>query len=76
MDFGTLCWYPLPCLRGNPSRDIRTAKEAGKMTERKNLCAYIPIALHEKVSAARAEAGLNTKDYVTQVLTEYYRYPT
>ena len=42
------------------------------MTERKNLCAHIPIALHEKVSAARAEAGLNTNDYVTQVLTEYY----
>ena len=41
------------------------------MTERKNLCAHIPIALHEKVSAARAEAGLNTNDYVTQVLTEY-----
>ena len=42
------------------------------MTGRKNLCAHIPIALHEKVSAARAEAGLNTNDYVTQVLTEYY----
>ena len=42
------------------------------MTSRKNLCAHIPIALHEKVSAARAEAGLNTNDYVTQVLTEYY----
>ena len=42
------------------------------MTGRKDLCAHIPIALHEKVSAARAEAGLNTNDYVTQVLTEYY----
>ena len=42
------------------------------MTERKNLCAHILIALHEKVSAARAEAGLNTNDYVTQVPTEYY----
>ena len=42
------------------------------MTGRKNLCAHIPIALHEKVSAARVEAGLNTNDYVTQVLTEYY----
>ena len=44
------------------------------MTGRKNLCAHIPIALHEKVSAARAEAGLNTNDYVTQVLTEYYEW--
>ena len=42
------------------------------MENRRNLCAHIPIALHEKVSAARAEAGLNTNDYVTQVLTEYY----
>ena len=42
------------------------------MTGGKNLCAHIPIALHEKVSAARAEAGLNTNDYVTQVLNEYY----
>ena len=42
------------------------------MTGQKNLCAHIPIALHDKVSAARAEAGLNTNDYVTQVLTEYY----
>ena len=44
------------------------------MTGRKNLCAHIPIALHDKVSAARAEAGLNTNDYVTQVLTEYYEW--
>ena len=44
------------------------------MTQKKNLCAHIPIALHEKVSAARAEAGLNTNDYVTQVLTEYYEW--
>jgi hypothetical protein len=65
---GILC----PAFGGNPSRDIKTAKEAGKMTGQKNLCAHIPIALHEKVSAARAEAGLNTNDYVAQVLTEYY----
>ena len=42
------------------------------MTDRKNLCAMIPIELHQRVTAAREAAGLTNNDYITQLLTEYY----
>ncbi len=42
------------------------------MAERKNLCAMIPIELHQRVTEAREAAGLTNNDYITQLLAEYY----
>ncbi len=42
------------------------------MPERKNLCAQIPIELHNQVSAAREALGLTTNEYVTNLITEYF----
>lgn len=43
------------------------------MPERKNLCAMLPLELHEKVSRAREAAGQTTSEYITQLLIEYYK---
>ena len=43
-----------------------------KMTERKNLCAQIPIELYGLVNEAKARTGQNTNEYITDLLTEYY----
>ncbi len=43
------------------------------MPERKNLCAMIPLDLHEQVSRAREAAGQTTSEYITQLLIEYYK---
>ncbi len=42
------------------------------MPERKNLCAQIPLDLHNQVAEAREALGLTTNEYVTQLITEYY----
>ena len=42
------------------------------MADRKNLCAMIPIELHQRVTESREAAGLTNNDYITQLLTEYY----
>ena len=42
------------------------------MPATKNLCAQISLELHQKISEAREESGLNTAQYITQLLTEYY----
>ena len=42
------------------------------MAGRKNLCAMIPIELHQRVTESREAAGLTNNDYITQLLTEYY----
>ncbi len=42
------------------------------MTETRNLCAQLPLALHAKVCEERERAGLTTAQYMTQLLTEYY----
>ena len=38
----------------------------------RNLCAQIPIDLHNRVSQAREESGLTTAQYITNLLTEYF----
>jgi len=43
------------------------------MAQTKNLCACIPLALHDQVSEAREQAGQTTSEYITQLLTEYYK---
>ncbi len=40
----------------------------------RNLCAQIPIALHDRVCEAREQAGLTTAQYITNLLTEYARF--
>ena len=42
---------------------------AGKQ---KNLCAMIPVELHERVRAAQEQAGVTLSAYITELLTNYY----
>ena len=42
------------------------------MAETKNLCAQIPIYLHDRLSQAKDQAGLTTAQYITNLLTEYF----
>ena len=42
------------------------------MAEKKNLCAQIDIDLHQKITAAREQAGLTTAEYITNLLIEYF----
>ena len=43
------------------------------MPETKNLCAQIPLDLHIKVCESREQAGLTTAQYITNLLTEYFK---
>ena len=42
------------------------------MAETKNLCAQIPIPLHQKVCENKEQSGLTLNQYVAQLITEYY----
>ena len=42
------------------------------MSETKNLCAQIPITLHQKVCENKENSGLTLNQYVAQLITEYY----
>lgn len=42
------------------------------MAETKNLCAQIPIALHQRVCESKEQSGLTLNQYVMQLITEYY----
>ena len=39
---------------------------------KKNLCAMIPVALHDRVRAAQEQAGVTLSAYITELLTNYY----
>ena len=39
---------------------------------KKNLCAMIPVELHERVRAAQERAGVTLSAYITELLTNYY----
>ena len=43
------------------------------MATTKNLCAQISLDLHQKISEAREAAGLTTAQYITELLTEYFK---
>ena len=43
------------------------------MATTKNLCAQISLDLHQKISDAREAAGLTTAQYITELLTEYFK---
>ena len=42
------------------------------MATTKNLCAQIPIALHERVSEERERLGETTSEYIANLIQEYY----
>lgn len=41
--------------------------------ETKNLCAQIPIELHNQVTEAKEQAGQTTSEYMTALLEEYFK---
>ena len=43
------------------------------MPATKNLCAQVPVDLHQKISEAREQAGLTTAQYITNLITEYFK---
>ncbi|MEY8389121.1 translation initiation factor 2 [Oscillospiraceae bacterium 38-13] len=42
------------------------------MPETRNLCAQLPLDLHQRVCMAREQSGLTTAQYITNLLLEYY----
>ena len=42
------------------------------MPATRNLCAQLPLGLHQRVCEAREESGLTTAQYITNLLLEYY----
>ncbi len=42
------------------------------MPETRNLCAQLPLDLHQCVCEAREQSGLTTAQYITNLLFEYY----
>lgn len=42
------------------------------MPESRNLCAQLPLDLHQRVCEAREQSGLTTAQYITNLLIEYY----
>ena len=43
------------------------------MATTKNLCAQISLDLHQKISEGKEAAGLTTAQYITELLTEYFK---
>ncbi len=43
------------------------------MAQTKNLCAQIPLELHNRVCEAREQSGLTTAQYITNLLIEYFK---
>lgn len=42
------------------------------MESTKNLCAQVPISLHEKIRAEQERSDQTLSQYITQIITEYY----
>ncbi len=42
------------------------------MPATKNLCAQVPIDLHQRVCEAKDQAGQTTSQYITALITEYF----
>ena len=43
------------------------------MATTKNLCAQIPITLHERVSEERERLGQTTSEYIANLIQDYQR---
>ena len=46
-------------------------KGDSSMEQRKNLCAQVPISLHNRVTEAREQLGQTTAEYITNLLQQY-----
>mgnify|MGYP000033166290 len=44
------------------------------MATTKNLCAQIPIDLHERVSEERERLGQTTSEYITNLIQDYAQF--
>lgn len=42
------------------------------MEEKKNLCAPIPLSLHQRVRQEQEQRGQTLSDYITAILTEHF----
>jgi hypothetical protein len=51
---------------------LQIRKGAALMEETRNLCAQIPISLHDKVRAEKDALGLALSEYVTKILKEHF----
>ena len=49
-----------------------SGKENNTMPATRNLCAQLPLDLHQRVCEAREQSGLTTAQYITNLLLEYY----
>ena len=45
------------------------------MADKKNLCAQIDIALHNRVTEEKDRLEMTTSQYIASLLTEYYKRP-
>ncbi len=43
------------------------------MPGQKNLCAMIPLELHQRICEAREASGMTNAQYITNLLLEYYK---
>lgn len=43
------------------------------MADKKNLCAQIDIALHNRVTEEKDRLEMTTSQYIASLLTEYYK---
>ena len=51
----------------------KTRKGAQTMADKKNLCAQIDIALHNRVTEEKDRLEMTTSQYIASLLTEYYK---
>ena len=42
------------------------------MEEKKNLCAPIPLPLHQRLRAEQEQRGQTLSDYITDILKEHF----
>lgn len=42
------------------------------MEEKKNLCAPIPLSLHQRLRAEQEQRGQTLADYITDILKEHF----
>mgnify|MGYP000830851071 CR=1 FL=1 len=42
------------------------------MEEKKNLCAPIPLSLHQRLRAEQEQRGQTLSDYITDILREHF----
>ena len=43
------------------------------MEEKKNLCAPIPLSLHQRLRAEQEQRGQTLADYITDILNEHFK---